>query len=1143
MGTLMRATDWTQTALGPVEAWPQSLRTTVSTCLNSRFPILVWWGRDLVMLYNDAYRPILGNKHPRSLGQRGCECWPEIWHIIGPMLEGVLERGEATWSENQFLPLNREGYPGEYYFTFSYSPIRDEQGGIGGVYCAVTETTAQVIGERRLKTLRDLAARTTEATTVEQVCELAAVVLAENGNDMPAARIVVGSGEARPGEHVFAAPGVELYVVPSEHLRLDEGGYRDFLQLVAAGIATAIARVRALEEARARAEALAELDRAKTAFFSNVSHEFRTPLTLMLGPIEDAIARGQALAGSDLETTHRNAVRLLKLVNALLDFSRIEAGRAQAHFEPVDLGALTAEIASSFRAAIEAAGLVFDVRCEPIDQLVHVDRDLWEKVVLNLLSNAFKYTFHGRIELRVRRDGERAVLEVTDTGTGIAPEQLSRVFDRFHRVPGARGRTHEGSGIGLALVQELVKMHGGEVTATSELGRGTTFTVRLPFGAGGPTVARPREVVASTRAAGYVEEALRWIPATPPAEIAAADRQRVLVVDDNADMRDYLARVLGEHWSVETAHDGVAALELARRSPPDLVLADVMMPNLDGFGLLRELRADPRLRATPVIVLSARAGEESRVEGINAGADDYLVKPFSRAELTARVRNLLAVRGLEQRIEQQRTAIASLFEQTPVPIAIFRGPSLVFELANAAYREVVQRDPRGKAFTDALPEAIGQGFDQLLLDVMRTGVPYVARDTRVELVRNGELTDTYFTFVYAPLHDGHGDGVIAIVNDVTEQVKARQQLQQLADESRAANRAKDEFLAMLGHELRNPLAPMVTALELMRMRSGDASREQEVLSRQVSHLGRLVDDLLDVSRITSGRIELRRRRVQLSDIVARGLEIASPLLEQRRSRLAVDVPRDGLLVDVDPDRLAQVVSNLLTNAAKYSNPGTAIVVHAGTLGGEIRLSVKDEGVGIAPDMLEHVFGLFVQQRQTLDRSQGGLGLGLAIARSLVELHGGTIRAVSAGPGKGSEFVVSLPAVGDRASLEPSRRNHVLGVANRRVLVVDDNDDAVVMLRGVLEELGCTVETANDGPSALDKACAFHPDIALLDIGLPVMDGYELARRMREQRAVYLVAVTGYGQDSDRARARDAGFDRHLVKPVDIAKLVQIVREL
>jgi signal transduction histidine kinase/DNA-binding response OmpR family regulator len=1138
----MRAKDWAATPLGPLDAWPQSLRTTVSTCLNSRFPIFIWWGRELVSLYNDAYREIIADKHPRSLAQRASECWAEIWDVIGPMVDSVFATGEPTWSENQLLLLERSGFAEETYFTFSYGAIRDESNAIGGIFATVHETTRQVLGERRLRTLGDLASRTADATSVADVVRRASEVLAENPRDLPTARIAE-SGEVQPGELAFSAGRMVLFVTPSPHLRL-AGDYESFLALVGGQVATAVERVRALQEARERAEALAELDRAKTAFFSNVSHEFRTPLTLLLGPIEQALETRAPLAGADLDTAHRNALRLLKLVNALLDFSRIESGRAQAWFEPVELGTLTADLASAFRSAIENAGLVLDVDCEPLGEPVYVDRDLWEKVVLNLLSNAFKFTFEGRIEVRLRRAGERAVLEVSDTGTGIVADQLPRVFERFHRIEGARARTHEGSGIGLALVHELVKMHGGEVSATSELGRGTTFTVSLPLGSAHLSLEqrRPRPAPVTSHVASYVEEAQRWLP-TSTIIAPASGRERVLIVDDNADMRDYLVRVLAERWTVDVASNAASALDLARKHPPDLVLTDVMMPGVDGFRLLRELRSDPVLRDSAVIMLSARAGDDTRVDGLSAGADDYLIKPFSPRELIARIGNRLAMRSLEQRLSRQRAAIATLFEHTPVPIAIFRGPELVFELANAAYREVVDRDPRGKPLLEALPEARGMGYDELLLEVMRTGNPYVARDKLVPLVRNGVLRDTYFTFVYAPLHDGIGDGVIAIVNDVTEQVLARVQLEKLATDARAANRAKDEFLAMLGHELRNPLAPMVTALELMRMRNDSASREQQVLTRQVGHLGRLVDDLLDVSRITSGRIELRKRRVELFEIVHRGLELASPLLEARRNRVEVEVPRTGLVIDGDLHRLAQIVSNLLTNAAKYSNLETRIAVTATVASGNIQLSVRDEGVGIAPEMLDRVFDLFVQQRQTLDRSQGGLGLGLAIARSLVELHGGSIRAFSAGAGTGSEFVVALPAAEGTLARDPSGRISPLSHLQRRVLVVDDNDDALVMLRGVLEELGCTVEVAHDGPTALDKARDFRPEIALLDIGLPVMDGYELARRMRELSRMHLVAITGYGTDSDRARAHAAGFARHLVKPVDMGDLLSIVREL
>jgi len=1015
MGALMRCLDWSQTPLGAPESWPQSLRTTVSTCLNSRFPILVWWGRDLVKLYNDAYRPILGNKHPCSLGARGRDVWPEIWHIIGPMLEGVLERGEATWSENQFLPMDRHGFVEETYFTFSYSPIRGEHGAIDGVYCAVTETTRQVLGERRLRTLRDIGARTADAASVADVIEVCTAVIAENPHDLPAVRIELGDASACDGEVTFVAGAITLCVRPSSQLALDDE-YNGFLAVVAQQVAAAVERVRALQEARERVETFAALDRAKTQFFSNVSHEFRTPLTLMLGPIEHALARDQPLAGEDLATAHRNAQRLLKLVNSLLDFSRAEAGRAQARFEPVDLAQMTAEIASSFRSIVESAGLRFDVACDPLGERVFVDRMLWEKVILNLLSNAFKFTFEGTIAVRVRRDDEHAVVEVIDTGIGIASDQIERVFERFHRVEGARARTHEGSGIGLALVHQLVKLHGGEVTASSTVGEGTTFSIRLPFGSAHvPADHLGARATEPSAALAYVSEALRWAPATAPAP--ATGRGTVLVADDNADMREYLARILGAHWDIVEAVDGMAALELVRQRQIDLVLADVMMPRLDGFGLLRELRRDPKLRTTPLIMLSARAGEEARAHGIEAGADDYLVKPFSTRELLARVRNQLALRA-----EQQR---------------------------------------------------------------------------------------------------------------------ARSALENLANDAQAANRAKDEFLAMLGHELRNPLAPMVTALELMRMRNTETTREEQVLTRQVGHLARLVDDLLDVSRITRGRIELRRRRIELHDVVSRGLEVASPLFEQRQNHVIVDVARTGLAVEGDADRLAQVIGNLLTNAAKYSDPKTRISVLATRGPDSVRLSVKDEGVGIAADMLDSVFGLFVQQHQTLARSQGGLGLGLAIARSLVELHGGTIAAYSEGRGRGSEFIIELPSAD---SLQPASVTQV-DPAQKRVLIVDDNTDALGMLRLVLEELGCAVETAIDGPTALDKARAFHPQIALLDIGLPVMDGYELARRIREHHDIQLIAVTGYGQDSDRKRAMAAGFAHHLVKPVDLTKLISIVREL
>jgi len=382
--------------------------------------------------------------------------------------------------------------------------------------------------------------------------------------------------------------------------------------------------------------------------------------------------------------------------------------------------------------------------------------------------------------------------------------------------------------------------------------------------------------------------------------------------------------------------------------------------------------------------------------------------------------------------------------------------------------------------------------------------------------------------------------------DLERQAKSLDEARARAEE---AIRAKDEFLAMLGHELRNPLAPITTALHLMRLRGGTPSREQEILERQVGQLMRLVDDLLDVARIARGKVELRKEVVELRSIATRTIEIASPLLEQRQQRLTVDVPAEGLLVDADADRLAQVFSNLLTNAAKYSDTNTHVRFSARQVGDKIVVRVQDEGQGIAPHMVEAVFEHFVQQKQSLGREQGGLGLGLAIVKNLVVLHGGTVRAESEGRGKGSAFIVELPLAERVRSSEAPRaplRVSALrsGRQHERILLVDDNVDAAAMLSEALTYLGYVVRTAYDGPSALVAADEFQPEVALLDIGLPVMDGYELARQLRESHAALrLVALTGYGQASDKAQAREAGFDGHLVKPLDLEKLQWLLSTL
>jgi|SoiMethySBSTD1v2_1073268.scaffolds.fasta_scaffold05852_12 signal transduction histidine kinase/GAF domain-containing protein len=749
LGELIDTLDWARTPLGPMRSWRQSLRTSIDLCLASRFPIVLYWGTELVTIYNDAYAPILRSKHPSALGRPCREVWAEIWDVIGPMLTGVVKSATATWSDDMLLVLERRGYPEECYFSFSFTPVRGEDGCTDGVFTAVIETTARVVGERRLLTLRELGQHVIEVGSVEQACQRAARTISRNPDDLPFSSIylldadkarlnliaasgvsigraicpaiialdapqetivesvlrAVAGGAAERVElgHEYAnqVPGGSSEVTAAMVLPIRRAGqttaygvliagisprrefdedYRGFYDLLADGVTTAVANARAYEEERARVEALAGIDRAKTAFFSNVSHEFRTPLTLMLGPLEELL-RSSLPAGlhAELDMIYRNGLRLLKLVNALLDFSRIEADRAEAVCEPTDLATLTTDVAGAFRSAIEHAGLRLTVECESLPGPVHVDREMWEKIVLNLLSNAFKFTLQGEITVSVRPLDNGVQLTVGDTGVGVPSHELPHIFERFHRVKGSLARTHEGAGIGLSLVRELVALHRGTIRAESVEGDGTRVIVWIPRGSEQPTSAavrgsRPLESTAGS-ARAYVAEAMRWFPEEgvvepqgdpSTGEDQSVDRQRsprpyIVCADDNADMRAYLNRLLSPHYDVETVADGDAALRAVRRRTPDLVVSDVMMPGVDGLGLLRALRDDPKTRLVPVVLLSARAAEQSRIDGLQSGADDYLVKPFSSREMLARVKAHLEIARMRKAIlRKERAALVSI---------------------------------------------------------------------------------------------------------------------------------------------------------------------------------------------------------------------------------------------------------------------------------------------------------------------------------------------------------------------------------------------------------------------------------------------------------------------------------------------------
>lgn len=757
MGRRGLAFDWARHPLGDPAGWSAGIRAQVTVALASRFPTVLWLGEDLRLVYNDAYIPVLGDKHPAALGSPGAQVWWDIWDVIGPMLDGVVSSGVATWSEDLPFALVNDGRRRERYFTFTYSPIFGADGLVGGVFCAVTETTERVLGERRLQALNGLAALldvhdadSVLAAAIE-VCEahdadlpFAAIYLTDAvtdagpggrprpegslagaklhtvtssaagllpgsvtpllsgaslgedgvyltgrlparigglggrfGQRCPEQALVIGVGQAARPADVEQTAVLVLGLNP--WLCLDEL-YRGFCGLLADQVSAALATARAYETERRRAQTLAELDQAKTTFLANVSHEFRTPLTLMLGPIEDLLSELPAGDGGDmaerLEMVGRNGRRLLRLVNSLLDFARIEAGRASPRLTVTDVGTLTLGVASSFADVCRLAGIRLVTDCRPA--WAQVDTGMWETVVLNLVSNAFKHTFTGSITVKAGPGPDGGIeLSVTDTGTGIAAEDMPHLFERFYRAASTTARSAEGSGVGLALTKSLVEMQDGTIAVASAVGQGTAVTVRLPPSAvrepGRQAGAGRAEPGTASRA--YIDEAMQWVGVkpdggtadggTPDGGTAPTGRQHsqpgqgrgrelVLVVDDNADMRAHLARVLGSRWEVVTASDGKQALEMAGRLRPDLLVTDVMMPGLDGFALTAAIRADPDLAHLPVIMLTARAGVEAAGEGLSADADNYLVKPFSSADLVNRVAARL------EAVDRQRSLPGSL---------------------------------------------------------------------------------------------------------------------------------------------------------------------------------------------------------------------------------------------------------------------------------------------------------------------------------------------------------------------------------------------------------------------------------------------------------------------------------------------------
>ncbi|MDR6197495.1 ATP-binding protein [Siphonobacter sp. SORGH_AS_0500] len=1125
MGQLIRSMDWSKTPLGPVESWPQSLRTSVSLCLSSTFPILIAWGPETIQIYNDSYRPICGAKHPESMGQNFRICWETALPVVGDKFTRG-QQGEGTYIKDQRMFLDRYGYLEESFMTFSFAPIRDESGEVGGIFHPITETTDKMLSARRTQVLRDVAAATAQAKENEDIYSSIASIQEDFSLDLPYLLFYELDSEAGKASLKQTTGLKSHYQLPEELLELDlsatewlqdlsqtltienvaerlsliEGGpyeaaphtlirlpifistkeqpvgfllagvsphraidqdYLNFYALLANTINTAFSNVNAYQEEQKKAEALAAIDRAKTAFFSNISHEFRTPLTLMLGPLEELLRDEKVLESpykAPVEATHRNALRLLKLVNNLLDFSRIEANRVQATYRPVDLVALTTDLSSSFRSLIERAGLTFDVHTDPMPAPVYADAEMWEKIVLNLLSNAFKYTLEGSVSVVLTTEGNQAVLHVTDTGVGIPEKELPHMFERFHRVENAGGRTYEGSGIGLSLVHELVRLHGGTIGLTSVEGQGTTFTVRIPLGKNHlPTdqiVEESSIVGISHLADSFVKEASTMLEDDKPAreglEANSTDvdkNTQILIVDDNADMRAYLTRLLEPYFTIHTAFNGADALEkLSYSLQPDLILSDIMMPVMDGKELLEKLKKNASTAHIPLIFLSARAGQEARIDGLEAGADDYLVKPFSGQELLTKVRAQI---NLNQSRRQIEIRLRNLVQQAPVAMMLVKGEELTIELINQTMLSLIQRenDLIGQPLLEALPELKGQDFVERCRKVYQTGEPDQAYALEIPLLKNGMLEVRYFNLLLSPYYEGNRQtGVLEVCTEVTdiilinralqasearyrdlsneldEQVQQRtKELQESVYDLQRSNEQLQQFAYIASHDLQEPLRKIQSFSTLLKLQhSEDLGDSIIYLDRMQTAAGRmstLIRDLLSFSQITTQQISAHP--VPLNEVLQTVINDLEVTIQEASAQIHVSsLPT----VMGDASQLHQLFQNLLSNGIKFRKDDVYPQIHVHSkvidhteLPTLIKptkhtshyycIDVTDNGIGFDEKYLKRIFQVF--QRLHGKTEFAGTGVGLAICEKVAANHGGAITAKSQLE-QGSTFRVFLP---------------------------------------------------------------------------------------------------------------------------------------
>ena len=1094
----MRAMDWSKTELGPPSGWPQCLRTALQICLNSAFPIALFWGERFVYLYNDEYRATLGRKHP-ALGKPAAEVWPEAWPIIGPTLEGVRRTGEATRERDRLIPLARDGTDeiAPYFFSYSYSPVIDEEGRIAGIFNPVIETTETLKAQRRLQDeggrLKDLFAQAPGFMAVVEGPEHRYALANRSYEDLFGSRELVGRSvrEAYPelvGQGVFErldrvwATGVAETAEGLRVMLRHPGTTRPierFVDIVYQPIRASDGKVSGIF--------LQGVDTTEHAL-----HARRDARLAELESVARTLTDAQAIA--------QNAARLLA---GYLGADRCAYAVVDADQDRFDIiGNHTAVLSSatgSYRMSdFSVAAREHMLRGEPwvVDDCEH--------------------------DARLSELERQAYRDIQMRGVICVPLSRGGRFLACMAVHSRAARAWNGEEISLVVAVadrcwESIERSRIEAELRSNEARFRSL------------VHGSSQIIWTADANGYVGASPSWSAFTgQTAEETIGDGWLDMVHPEDR-------RRLNAVW-----RDGVSR----------------------GSFIETEYRLRDRERAwrwVRVNVIPVRDGERRILEWVGMITDVTQRKLGERRDAFL-LRMDDAVRASSDPEEIAYTSMRMLCEE--------------MEADRATYFEADPERQFGRVVRDYAPGIVGMQGDHafrdygaLFADAMHANQPIVLNDAR----EAGLTTEERARFdaiqigaaVVVPLHK---DGTLAallgiyqgrarqwtagevdLVRVVVDRCWESMARARVSRELQAADRRKDEFIATLAHELRNPLAPLRNSLAVLTRNAPGISTERlyAMMERQVDHLVRMVDDLLDVSRITRGKVEIRRERLDLVEVVRNAIDTSRPWLDAARHHFELRVPSDPVMVEGDPVRLTQVFANLVNNAAKYTPPGGHIQVQVWIESGRAQVRVTDDGVGIAPEMRSRVFEIFAQVPEGQHRTGDGLGIGLSLVKSLVALHDGTVGVRSEGLGKGSRFQVSLPLAASStasgigmAAADVSTHGEL-----RRVLVVDDNRDAADSIAMVLATLGADVRVAYDGAQALELAESYRPAIGLLDIGMPEMDGLELARRLRRQAhgaSMTLVALTGWGQDDDQRRSLEAGFDRHLIKPIGFEALQEIL---